>query len=345
MGKRTPIGPLHPVDRVYWKHGAFHYVDKQNKWHNLGKEWDKAAKEKWAALSSPTLHEGTVALLLESYLVHLRSLKDAGHISPRHYEDRKADKEPLVRFFGGMRVVDVTRADVAYYLKNRKSKRDGSPAPIRANREIAMLSAAYNWDTTLNHNPCLNVPKNKEYARTRYVQHWERRQFAKRCCPDWLRAYLLLKYLTGLRMGDMLRLVDSPESRGLRIPTGKSGGSKVLEFRKTWAIRTVGQFIHRVHASTKLHSNVEEHERKRTGDQNQSRWFPITSAGFKSAWRRAMKKWVAMGNEPFREHDIRAKTGSDSKNVTEAQHRLAHSTTKTTQRHYRRGVIKVEPLR
>jgi len=58
-----------------------------------------------------------------------------------------------------------------------------------------------------------------------------------------------------------------------------------------------------------------------------------------------MTKWKELGNAPFREHDIRAKTGSDSSTLTAAQHLLGHTTSKTTARHYRRGVVKVVPLK
>jgi integrase len=58
-----------------------------------------------------------------------------------------------------------------------------------------------------------------------------------------------------------------------------------------------------------------------------------------------MQKYAAAGHERFWEHDIRAKTASDSETLAAAQERLGHESAKTTSRIYRRGVSKVTPLR
>lgn len=56
----------------------------------------------------------------------------------------------------------------------------------------------------------------------------------------------------------------------------------------------------------------------------------------------AVKRGVL--EEKFREHDLRAKTGSDT-DLEHARSLLAHMDNKTTQRHYRRKAEVVEPLR
>jgi integrase len=131
----------------------------------------------------------------------------------------------------------------------------------------------------------------------------------------------------------MLRLtLPQITDRGLRAATSKTG--KRLRFRWTWALRTViasAQALPRPRESLLLFVNTD-------GGQ----W---TSRGFKSAWQRAMKKWVAAGHERFWENDIRAKSASDTEDLLEAQQRLGHETPRTTQRHYRRGETKVRPLR
>jgi integrase len=348
MGRPRKSNPSNLPSRVYEKHGSFHYIDKEGKWHKLGANWDREAKEKWAALSSGTAVEGSVAALLDTYLDHLAARLEAGKLSPRQHADRQVDAGRLKLFFGTMECTKVTQRHVALYLERRTDKH-GNHAPIRANREVALLSASYEYAKgkfVLANNPCLGVPRNPENVRERYVEHWERRQFAKRCCPDWLRAYLLLKYLTGLRMGDMLRLNRADETtRGLRVRIGKSRKRKVLEFRWTWALRRTVGFIHRTATSTRgSHTDADAPVSSiyyfRTGQGT-----PLTTAGFKSAWRRAMKPWKDEGQEPFWEHDIRAKTASDSLTAGDAQERLAHDSIKTTNRHYMRGVKKVTPLR
>jgi hypothetical protein len=71
----------------------------------------------------------------------------------------------------------------------------------------------------------------------------------------------------------------------------------------------------------------------------------MTRSGFSSAWRRAMAPHLAAGAARFRENDIRAKAASDAGDVQTAQRLLAHESTATTQRHYRRGVAKIVPLK
>ena len=70
-----------------------------------------------------------------------------------------------------------------------------------------------------------------------------------------------------------------------------------------------------------------------------------TSNGLKIAWQRAMSEYVADGLERFWEHDIRAKSASDARDLPRAQELLDHATPATTQRHYRRAPAKVRPLR
>jgi len=71
----------------------------------------------------------------------------------------------------------------------------------------------------------------------------------------------------------------------------------------------------------------------------------MTRSGFGSAWRRAMAKHLAAGYERFRENDIRAKAASDAEDLETAQRLLAHESSATTQRHYRRGVAKIVPIK
>lgn len=321
---RTRVEPSDLPKRVYQKHGAVYYVDFANKWHRLGGEWNSHAEKAHAALAAGKPIGGSVAEMLDRYLTAKR-----GKFSPRHNADRQQDAAMLNRFFGKMQASAVQRKHVATYLQIR-SDDEGTPAPIRANREIALLSAAFRHNVSLDFNPCDGVPRNEENTRERYVEHWERRQFSKTCCPKWLRAYLLLKYLTGLRQGDMLKLDTTCETpKGLVVPIGKSSKRKVLQFDWKWGLRRTVEHVHTLHR-----------------EATDTRYFPVSTAGFKSAWRRAMAQWKAAGNEPFWEHDIRGKTASDDPEG--AQERLAHSSPNTTRRHYFRGparIKRVTPLR
>jgi integrase len=48
--------------------------------------------------------------------------------------------------------------------------------------------------------------------------------------------------------------------------------------------------------------------------------------------------------DPFTEHDIRAKSGSDAESVEEARKLLGHADSQVTEQHYRRKPVRVKPL-
>ena len=72
-------------------------------------------------------------------------------------------------FFGTLRPKDVTRVDVYTYLDKRG-------APVRANREKALLSDVFSiairWGIVTD-NPCWGVKRNPEKPRDRYVEDFE----------------------------------------------------------------------------------------------------------------------------------------------------------------------------
>lgn len=77
-----------------------------------------------------------------------------------------------------------------------------------------------------------------------------------------------------------------------------------------------------------------------------NRWGQgYTSDGFQSLWQYAMAKHVEAGGERFTEHDLRAKVGSDSEDLAQAQARLGHMDAKTTCRVYRTKPTRVKVLK
>ncbi|MBN0459345.1 integrase, partial [Pseudomonas aeruginosa] len=72
----------------------------------------------------------------------------------------------LLGAFDEAPVEDITPSTIAQY-------RDARTAKVRANREITLLSFAYNmareWGITSMENPCRGVKKNNEQPRDMYV--------------------------------------------------------------------------------------------------------------------------------------------------------------------------------
>jgi integrase len=232
----------HLPDRVYFHRGWHFYVDEAAKWHKLGKSWDRSAKEIWLELSEGKSPHGTVAKLLDDFVAHCEALVRAGKRAKRTLADNEAEARALKLVFGRMTAHLLTSRHVKSYL-NKRNDKDGRPAPIRANREIALLSSAYAWAMGQHEwpkialNPCYGVRRNAESPRREYVQTPQLVRFGRDFAPAWMRRYILVKRITGLRQGDILRLTPANvTTRGLELVTGKT--NKRMRFRWTWGLRT-----------------------------------------------------------------------------------------------------------
>lgn len=332
---RRRLTDLHLPTRVYFKNGSYRYVDPSGKWHTLGKEWNRESRAEFDRLSRGDAPPNTVSALLDAFLKHRESQVRAGQAAKRTLEDNEQEAKTLRMVFGQMPAEAVKRQHVARYLRERTDKA-GNSAPIRANREAALLSSAYSWamglrDWEINENPCYGVRRNTERPRRRYIETAELAKW-KRTAPDRLRAYVLLKRLTGSRQGELLALTRaSITDRGLIIGISKTGRTKVV--RWSWALRIT------INAVLKLHGSVAKIALfpERNGGQ-------LSARGFKSAWVRAMQPYLAAGGTKFRENDIRAKTASDL-SLGHAQELLDHASPSITRRTYQRAPTKVRPLR
>jgi integrase len=251
---------------------------------------------------------------------------------PRTQEDYLASIAILRPVFGDMWPEDIEPKHIYSFMRLRN-------APVRANRDVAVLSNVMNQAIRMgliNANPCKQVRRNEESPRTREVLDSEISAFLPHC-PPWLQAYIRLKLLTGLRQGDMLNIrLDQLREDGLFVQTGKRG--KRLLF--TWstdlraAVDTIKALRHRVTSLYLLNS-------QRDGTA-------MTKSGFKSAWARAMVKAIESGSltETFAENDLRAKVATEAVELGQnPTAMLGHSSDAVTKRHYQRGTQKIEPLR
>lgn len=253
-------------------------------------------------------------------------------LAPRTQADYREYVGKLRHAFGHMLPDDVTQPDLYAYHEARR-------APVRANREITILGRIYShairWRAATR-NPVDGFLYAAEPKRERAVSLAELRAF-NRAAPRWLRVYLLLKLLTGLRQGDLLRLgahsVD--RERGLlRVRAGKTG--RTLEFRLTWALRAC------IRAAEAL-PRPREQLLWFCSQKGATRGQALTARGFKSAWARAMAAWLTAGGEHFREHDVRAATADHA--ARRAADLLGHESERVTKKHYLRGARRVTPLR
>lgn len=310
--------------RVYFKHGSYYFVDVSNKWVPLGKEYG-AAMQKWAAMIQPAVGRVRISAVMNAYIAE--ELPSRKKSTQDNYLISIAQLRPV---FGEMWPEDVEPKDIYRFMRLRN-------APVRANRDVAVLSNIMNQAIRMgliNANPCKQVRRNEENPRTREVLDSEVHAFMP-FCPEWLQCYIRLKLKTGLRQGDLLNIrLDQLRDDGLYVETGKRG--KRLLF--TWTddleavINSIKQLRHKVSSMYLINS--------------QKKGTKLSSAGFKSAWKRAMADAKAAGIESFAENDLRAKVATEARDLGQnATAMLGHSSDAVTKRHYQRGTQKVEPLK
>ncbi len=124
----------------------------------LGKDWDATARKMWLEFDAGTPRAGTVASLLNAFMMSPRR-----KVSPRTQADNEHEKLALMRSLGHCTLESVKPTTIAQYLEKRG-------APVRANREISLLSRAFSWAVAqglADRNPCLGVERNKEQSRKR----------------------------------------------------------------------------------------------------------------------------------------------------------------------------------
>jgi hypothetical protein len=226
-----------------------------------------------------------------------------GKLSVRTYSDNEAEAENLILAFGKMMPEDLKPKHIWHYLHKAR----GAKAPIRANREVALLSTLYNrlmGAGVVDSNPCIGVERNEEEPRERLVEEGEFYRFL-----DWLQGKheghqrlanaAEISYLTSKAQAQILRL---PRTRmtadGIEFAKRKRGRATLVE----WTPRltaAVNRSLAMPSAITSVYVVFN------------SRGQPYTSSGFKSMWQRAMNEWEKAGNQRFTFHDIRAKAVSD----------------------------------
>lgn len=239
---------------------------------------------------------------------------------------------PLRRVFGPSLPQNVRPVDIVQYLDKRGS-------PIAANREIALLSRIYAYHIERGAdlvNPCTGIRRNRENSRRRYVQDWEFGVVRQVMAPA-VQIAMDISYLTGLRLGDVLRIaINHYDEHFLRVSEGKTGTRARIVMTDTLKA-TLGQ------ESTLPGSrrNFRHVVRNRAGR-------PYTLDGFESLWQRGMRKALSSGklSERFTFHDLRAKHATDKdEEALNAQLALGHADPATTKKYIRHALgRKIKPL-
>lgn len=320
MGRRRKSNFTLPP-RLYLKHGAYYYVSRENKWTRLSD--DKAiAFSKWAEIEGDTPIEsgqekpkaGSMDALINKYMIEIAPKK-----AKSTYSGNLIEAKNLKEVFGKMLVLEIRPTHIAQYLDIR-----GLKAPIRANREISLLSHIFSYAMRwgqLDRNPCLGVAKHTEKGRDRYITDKEF-EGVKSLASDLIATVMEFAYITAMRKGDILKLrLDQITDDGIWIKQSKTGSKQLYEWTKGLS-EVVGKARALNHSISGLYLFCTR--------QGQ----PYSDAGFKAMWNRVQIKWANSGGERFTFHDIRAKSLTDAKRIgLDAQSLAGHATSAMTE-HY-----------
>lgn len=327
MSPKRRTSNSHLPERVYLKHGAFYYVDRNNKWHHLGREFPGAMAE-WVRLVDLPTEIHTMSALINRYMLEIAPKK-----SQKSYKCNLTEIIPLRSAFGHMSPASVTPVHIYQYLDIR-----GKTAPVSANREKSLLShiftTAIRWGVVTT-NPCNNVRRLKESRRDRYVSDEE---FAaiRQIAPPMIQNIMDFAYLTGLRQSDILAIkMSAVTDDGIFVAVSKTKNKLLFEWSD--ALRVV---VNNAIAMHKPNSDALFVSGKGTAYE---------PSGFRTIWQRLMVTAFDAGliKERFRFHDIRRKSATDIENSSSresARKLLGHSDQKTTGI-YISGVQKVKPIR
>lgn len=300
---------------------TYYFADRDGKQHRLGSTLAEALRAHSQLVESPS------RLVIMSDLFTRYQIQVLHKKRPSTQESNMREFVYLRAFFGEMAIEEVRPMHVAQYLDQR-----GEVAPVRANREKSLLSHVFSmamrWGLA-ERNPCVGVHRNPEKPRDRLPTPEELALFCKLSESALLRAWVIVKWLTGLRQSDMRSLqCHQLRDDGIHVTTAKTGHKTIIEW--TPELRRAIDAALEIHP---LPSDFVFSTRQGTG---------YSADGFRAIWQRAMVKFVEAGGERFTEHDIRARTATDARaQGIDAQRLLGHAAASTTDTYIRRRQVEV----
>jgi hypothetical protein len=371
MGRRRkPENALYPAG-LYPSKGWLFAKLSGGGWERVCRveEWpaehpnSKAARDRWAELTTGKAKAGTVAKLLDAYMVHREQLVREGKLAKRTLEDNYAEVEYLKAAFGSYPDTKLNSRHCAGYLQKRtyipKPKRNADGvleqqeprrAPVRANREMSLLSGAYTWALTsddfphITMNPCVGVLRNREEPSERCPEVWELEAAKKKASAVWALIFDFA-YKCGQR-GVQTRLLTKRAIRqdGVFVGKKKNGEDVVIDWDDELIAIVLGLLEYTAEVERSLHITSPYIIVSRNGQ-------PYSEAGWKNAVYRIVRAAIAdQANPlevPFSFHNIRARSGTDEEEMygRSAQHRLGHKRRSTTDLYIRgKKTRRVKPL-
>jgi integrase len=315
------------------RHGAYYFV-RGGKWTRLAPDYGTALL-KYAELVGTRPQLTTIKDAVWAYIEFRRTSRGKKPLAESTLEGYRYSAANICAVFGHLALVDLEKAMVARYLVE-------AAAPVQANRDKSLLSAAYSYASLIGAFKGVDPTKklqfrNQEVARDRYVNDDELTSLMTAASPKMACIARFIE-LTAMRQGDALRvkLADLDEE-GIHYQQGKSGKRLVV----LWSpeLQQVVDDAKRLWRRFGREYLFESHPKGKHAKRGPG---PYTPSGLRALWRRVRTK-AKVGDA--RLHDLRRKAGSDSASDQEAQRLLGHADAKVTRRHYRAKPDRVKPLR
>ena len=283
----------HMMPRMQMKGGRYYYtpfVDGKLKWKALGSDYGQALVQ-WAELEKSALPD----VKIFEDLAREFQLRVVQKWKPTTQKTYPYFQAALVTTFGGMSITDIEASHVYGHVEKREQE-GAATSGLREKSVLGSMMEFARRNGWVKINPCLGMRLAGSKVRSRYIRDGEYAAIFQAANPA-VKAAMKLAYLTGLRIGDLLKLKRSDVSEeGIWVAQGKTGVqalyrmtpelAEAIEYAKTLRKRVTA--IHLI--------------ARRDG-------APYTYAGFRSMWNRACAK-AKIEDAHF--HDIRAKATTDA---------------------------------
>ena len=335
--KNARLGLLPRMDARQRKGGGYtyRYLTYGRQYINLGHDRAEAIR-KVLEMERRAPTTGTVQELVAEYF---KSASFKSDIGARTQSDYLGYSRQVLRVFGAMQAADIRPPHIARYLRIERAS-----APSQANKEMAMLSSAFQFGIEAGmvaHNPCRQVRRNKERPRTRCPSWTEIESFCKVARAKGPSSHvigLMAKFiaLTGRRRAEFIGMTKADLTpSGIKVKYAKGRVSDPVRRGLIGWTPALHEVIDELRAIKRPKSVGSVYLWTNRAGQ------PYTEQGFKAMWSKIMTDWAGAGNERFTFHDLRAYYVSVM--VERHQDPETHANPATTRKVYdRRRVVKIK---
>lgn len=308
----------------------------------LGRDLNEA-KRKWAQLEcrDAAAETSLMRFVFDQYERDIIPTK-----APRTQKDNIGSLVNLRKVFDGVVIDSITPQYVALYRDRR-----GAKAPVRANREVSLLSHVWNvareWGYTAKENPVTGLRKLKERPRTFYADDEVWSAVYKVACVE-LQDAMDLNYLTGQRPADVLKMRFSDvKEETLGVQQNKTEKRLRIMLNADGTRTEFGKLIDRIKSRERKVKSLYLIAKPDGTPLNQ--WTLRTR--FDDARAAAVKEAKDAGNQEladkiraFQFRDIRPKAASEMQ-LAHASELLGHTEQEITKKVYQRVGQLVKPTR